>query len=189
MCHIHRPVTQHKKATKSLLFQFLILLHGIHFIIFSLLMNSDDPYSPPLVNLELNCGERETAPILVVEHLKHTRPWVKFCSIIGFTTSFSLVLIGSLMGFVVSESLNYPINYLLGLFYFILAVLFMIPSIKLSHYEKSITKLAITHDLEDLELAIAHQRAFWKHVAIMIFIITAIYLVTITFSTIALVKY
>lgn len=150
---------------------------------------SDDPYVPPFVDPVLNNTEKEAAPFVIVEHLRYTRPWVKFCSIIGFTTSLSLICIGALMLFIGSETITAPNNYLLGSFYLILSILFMIPSIKLSHYEKAITKLIITKDLEDLELAIAHQRTFWKNIAIMIFIIMAIYLVTISFSTIILIKY
>ena len=67
-----------------------------------------------------------------------------------------------------------------------LAILFFIPSLWLSRYEKSITRLTVSHRIEDLELAIAHQRAFWKQMAMMILVMLVIYLITIAISAVVL---
>lgn len=75
---------------------------------------------------------------------------------------------------------------LLNSFYLIMAALFIIPSFRLSRYEKSITRLIISNQIEDLEQAIAHQRSFWRQMGIMILMILIIYLFTLTFSAIAI---
>ena len=154
---------------------------------------SHDPYTTSAIDPALDTTTDELAPSVAVEHLKHTRPWVKFCSIIGIFTSISLLIIGSLMTLKSSSTSTEVIptqlsDYLLAVFYFILATLILIPSIRLSRYEKSITRLIITQNLADLELAIAHQRAFWKQLAIMITLIMLIYMITLSFSTMVLLK-
>ena len=149
-------------------------------------MNDEDPYVTPQENPELQDTEIAVAPFVVVEHLRHTRKWVKFCSIMGFTTSVTLVSVCATLLFYMPNKLPYPYTYLLGAFYFILSILFFMPSVKLSQYEKAITKLTITRNMEDLEFAIAHQRLFWKQIAIMIFLIMAIYVSTITISTLVI---
>lgn len=75
---------------------------------------------------------------------------------------------------------------MLGVFYLILAGLFIIPSLRLSKYERSITRLVISNRIEDLEQAIAHQRTFWKQMGIMILIMLVLYLITIALSAIIL---
>jgi len=151
---------------------------------------TSDPYEPPAADPALGIsrdGSMSTnAPPVVVEHLIRTRPWVKFCSLAGFIASGFLILIGLLTLRRMIEQLPPHYLLLLGGFYLILAILFIIPSLWLSRYEKSITRLQISRHIADLEQAIAYQRIFWRHMAIMILIMLFIYLLTIAFSAIAL---
>ena len=150
---------------------------------------SSDPYDPPTVDPERSYTDTPPAtpaPPVVVEHLRCTRPWVKFCSLAGYITSDFLILIAVLTLQGMLGRFSAPYVLLLGGFYLVLAVLFIIPSLWLSRYEKSITRLTVSHNIEDLEQAIAHQRAFWKQMAMMILVILLIYLITIAFSAIAL---
>lgn len=156
-----------------------------------------DPYQTPTANqaprddsaagiIEKEAAAQTAVAPLVAEHLRGTRPWVKFCSIAGYVTSGFLVLIAlfTLRGLIGSPQLLKPI--LFSGFYVILALLFIIPSRSLSRYEKSITHLNISHQIEDLEQALADQRTFWKHTAIMIILLLIIYLLSIAFSAIVL---
>lgn len=149
----------------------------------------NNPYTSPSVNPELDDQELKTAPPILVEHLRHTRPWVKFCSLVGLVNASALACIGLFILVVTFKNVAIQNNYLLVAFYIILSILFLIPSIGLSRYEKAITRLVITQELTDLEVALFHQRAFWKNIAIMILIIMIIYLVTIVFSTTVLIKH
>jgi len=151
---------------------------------------STDPYEPPAVNpdslLDSLQDQQTQVPLLVVEHLRCTRPWVKFCSLAGYITSVFLIIIAvftlrSMIG-------KWPMSQtmLLGGFYLILALLFIIPSLYLSRYEKSITHLTVSMRIEDLEQALADQRSFWKQMAMMILLLLVLYLLTIAYSAIVL---
>ena len=151
-------------------------------------MLSDTPYEPPQADPETPFEDSTPVSDVLVEHLRKTRPWVKFCSIVGIVMSFFLLIIALLTLLYTPQIIAETQVYLLSGFYFTLAALFVIPSIKLSHYEKAITRLLITKSGEDIEIAIAHQMIFWKQVALMIFLIFIIYLITVTFSTITLIQ-
>ena len=147
---------------------------------------SSDPYQPPTVDPDPDYTDDTLVPPIVMEHLRGTRPWVRFCSLAGYVTAgffiiVALLTLRAMMG-------KFPFSYiiLLGTFYLTLALLFSIPSLWLSRYEKSITRLTVSHHIEDLEQALAHQRSFWKQMAIMILIMLIIYLITIVFSAITL---
>ena len=150
---------------------------------------SSDPYDPPTVDPEryhTSHTDKSPAPPVVVEHLRCTRPWVKFCSLAGYISSGFLILIAILTLRGMVAKFSFPYVLLLGGFYLVLAILFFIPSLWLSRYEKSITRLTVSHRIEDLELAIAHQRAFWKQMAMMILVMLVIYLITIAISAVVL---
>ena len=148
-----------------------------------------NPYESPSADAGLpmkNSKEKDNAPPVVVEHLRGTRPWVKFCSLSGYITALFIIVIDVIT---IRQMLGYFQNYqivLLGIFYLILASLFVIPSARLSKYEKSITRLTVSNRIEDLEQAIAHQRAFWKQMGIMILITMTLYLFSIGFSAVIL---
>ena len=147
---------------------------------------SSDPYQTPLAHPDKETAELTTVPPLVIEHLRGTRPWVRFCSLTGYIASGFLILIALYTVRMIYDILPLHYSLLLGFFYLIMAILFIFPSIYLSRYEKSITHLTVSHRLEDLEQALADQRAFWKQMAIMILLILTLYLMTIAFSAIAI---
>ena len=145
----------------------------------------ENPYTPPESEYEPSLTddlEEKTAPPIAIEHLRGTRPWVRFCSIAGYVTSLFILIISIILTVKVTVFLPTHNTILLGSFYIVLGLLFLIPSIRLSQYERSITRLIVTSRTEDLEQALAHQRAFWKQMAIMILILTVLYLITVTLS-------
>ena len=153
---------------------------------------TEDPYSspetPPIVDSweEKSPTKPGMSPPLVTEHLRGTRPWVKFCSLAGYITAGFTLVIAAITMQVAMHKLSALQLGLLASFYIILAILFIIPSLRLSRYERSITRLMVSERLEDLEQAIAHQRIFWRQMGIMILIIMCLYLLTIIVSAILL---
>ncbi|MFK7909023.1 MAG: hypothetical protein AB8F34_00315 [Akkermansiaceae bacterium] len=149
----------------------------------------ENPYQSPITDVGVPLHDQEgksDAPPVVVEHLRGTRPWVKFCSLSGYITALFVIIIDVIT---IRKMLGHFHDHqiiLLGVFYLILAILFIIPSIRLSRYEKSITRLTVSNRIEDLEQAIAHQRAFWKQMGIMILITMVLYLITIGLSAVIL---
>lgn len=150
---------------------------------------SEDFYKTPAAEACLpvhdQTGKNDVPPV-VLEHLRGTRPWVKFCSLSGYIAALFIVVIDII---IVRKMLGqYPIHQtiMMAVFYFVLAGLFVIPSLRLSQYERAITRLTVSQRIEDLEQATAHQRAFWKQMGIMILIILVLYLATVAFSAIVL---
>lgn len=161
---------------------------------------SSNPYLPPSIsssepaeaelaasaNNQPQYSERDAVSEIAIEHLKKSRLWVKFCSLAGYITAGFITLIGLLaLRSMVHQSPTQHC-FLLGAFHVVLAALFIIPSLYLSRYEKSITHLIVSEHNDDLEQALAHQRAFWRQMAIIILIVILIYLATIAFSVIIL---
>ena len=133
-----------------------------------------------------NQANKKEVPPIVMEHLRGTRPWVQFCSLAGYTTALFIIVIDFI---IIRKMLGVYPPYqilLLATFYIILAILFVIPSIWLSRYEKSITRLNISQRIEDLEQTIAYQRTFWKQMSIMILFLLILYLITIGSSALIL---
>lgn len=151
---------------------------------------SDDPYQPPTVTHHQppceSTQESPTVPPLVTEHLRATRPWVRFCSLAGYITSGFLILFALITILKVLDKLPLYQTLMLGGFYLTLSSLFIIPSRYLSRYEKSINHLLVSQRLEDLEQALADQRAFWKQMGLIILVILILYLMTIAFSLVIL---
>ena len=148
-----------------------------------------NPYQPPTSNrgiYALNEDVTHDVSPVILEHMRATRPWVRFCSLAGYITALFIIVVNLIT---VRKMIGYFPLYqiiLLSSFYLIMANLFIIPSFRLSRYEKSITRLIISNRIEDLEQAIAHQRTFWRQMGIMILMILIIYLFTLTFSAIAI---
>jgi predicted neutral ceramidase superfamily lipid hydrolase len=148
-----------------------------------------NPYQPPTSNRAIHVLNEDVthdvSPV-ILEHMRATRPWVRFCSLAGYITALFIIVVDLIT---VRKMIGYFPLYqiiLLNSFYLIMAALFIIPSFRLSRYEKSITRLIISNQIEDLEQAIAHQRSFWRQMGIMILMILIIYLFTLTFSAIAI---
>ncbi|MGB0993280.1 MAG: hypothetical protein ACPG32_12545 [Akkermansiaceae bacterium] len=147
---------------------------------------NDDLYQTPSSDPSVECRTKREVSSVVIEHLRCTRPWVKFCSLAGFITALFILVVAAIT---VMKMLNHypPMKcYLLGAFYIVLAVLFTLPSLLLSKYERTITRLLISERTEDLEQAISHQRTFWKQMGLIILIILILFLVTISLSAIVL---
>ena len=150
---------------------------------------TDNPYESPAVDVTApaeDVAEKNQVPPVVLAHLRGTRPWVKFCSLSGYITAVFIIIVDFIVVRKIYSHLPQHQTLLFALFYLVLAILFIIPSLRLSKYEKSITRLSVSNHIEDLEQAIAHQRMFWKQMGIMILILFILYLVTIGLSAIVL---
>jgi hypothetical protein len=70
-------------------------------------------------------------------------------------------------------------QFLVGLLYAAMGVLYLFPSIKLWKYGSSIVRLMGSGSNADLIEALEQQRSFWKFVGIMILIMIVLYVVAI----------
>lgn len=114
----------------------------------------------------------------IVQPLRRTRPWMKFVAIVGFVFSGFAVIGGLFMllglSFMPSQSTAYPLPHgmfvLMGLFYFVIAVLYFVPSFMLFRYAASLDRIEHDGTPEKLAQALEHQRRFWKYVGIYIIV-------------------
>jgi len=123
---------------------------------------------------------------LVVQALQGTKPWVRLCSVMGFISTGFILLASLAMlfggAFMTAQKQTFPFagfQFLLGLLYAAMGVLYLFPSIKLWKYGSSIVRLMGTGSNADLVEALDQQRSFWKFVGIMILVMIALYIVAI----------
>lgn len=128
----------------------------------------------------------------VLQALAGTKPWVRFCSIIGligtgfmFLAAVAMILVGffapasSSGGAKGLDALGMGGGLGLGAVYIVLGILYLFPSIKLWKYGSHIASLLQSNSSADLESALEAQRSFWKFVSIMMIIGIVLYIVGI----------
>jgi hypothetical protein len=133
----------------------------------------------------------------VVLQLQKTKPWVRFLSVMAFIGCAFMVLAGVGMiafgAFAGSGALNGAklglggagVSIGMGIFYLLLAGLYVYPALKLWRYADRIGALVDSRQVVDLEQALDQQRAFWKFVGIAVIVMLALYPVVIVGAIVA----
>lgn len=117
----------------------------------------------------------------VIESLRQTRPWVLFFSIIGFLSLASIIFaffaVLADAAFFMSKPIEFEAGESVtrGIGLVLLGVLYFIPSLYLWRFARRIRILTQTHQLADLEAALAVQKSFWKFCGIAASLLIAIY--------------
>ncbi len=136
-------------------------------------------------------GQASSAGVVtpgVLQALAATKPWVQFCSVIGFLCSGFMIVLGLLMmvgaaaGSMSGRGAAMPFagfQIVMGIIYSAFSVIYLIPSIKLLKYGSSIYHLLSGNSVADLENAMEQQRGFWKVAGIMIIVGIVMILVSI----------
>jgi len=128
------------------------------------------------------CGK---VPTTLIAELTHTRPWVRFISIVMAIGCLLMILTGlvlaadgaSLSGHhlfgVGSYSLNLTATCLLS------TILILYPAVKLSNYAATIARLAQSQSPADLVVALTEQRRFWSFCGIVLLVLLCLVLLFI----------
>jgi hypothetical protein len=141
-------------------------------------MDDHDVYKPPGGRVDDLGGTRPGGPgdlgwgpvtPTMVEHLQGTRPWVLFLSILGFVFSGFMVIaaLGMAAMGMASGDVGVAGGLALGLFYLILAFVYVLISLYLFRYATSIGGLTASRASVDMEDALRHQKTFWRVLGIM----------------------
>ena len=108
----------------------------------------------------------------IMNSLRATKPWTRLLSILGFIGTGLTILMG--LGVMVGgRFIPIPpeapplILIYVGIFYILVSVLYLIPSIWLSRYSSAIDSFLKRGDSVQLGNAIAYQKSFWKFVGIL----------------------
>lgn len=98
--------------------------------------------------------------------MHETKPWTTFLAVLGFVGIGFMVLAGvgvALMSLVTGQFSSVFV----GLVYFVYAIIYAYPVLKLWNYSKAIGTLLSTRKDADLEIALDQQRAVWRFMGIV----------------------
>lgn len=117
-----------------------------------------------------------------VQGLAATKPWVRFCAILGFIFGglmavFGLIAIASMAfvgvsGKMGAQELGVMVG--MGAVYLFLSAVYLVPAFRLWKYGSAILNLMMSGSVTDLDKALEHHRSFWKFVGVLMIIGTVI---------------
>jgi hypothetical protein len=102
--------------------------------------------------------------------LQATRPWTRLLSVLGFIGTGLMILAGLGViagGSFIPVSEKAPPLVLMGIFYILASVFYLVPSIWLSKFSTAISAFLKSGDAIELGKAIAYQKSFWKFIGIL----------------------
>ena len=113
----------------------------------------------------------------VLEELRMTRPWVRLMGVLGLLGA-TLMFLGSIVTIVGGLAGGGQGVALLGVgfAYLLVGCLYAYPFWKLVKYGSAISQAEQTASVADIEVALSHQRSFWRFVGILTVIVIAFYL-------------
>lgn len=130
----------------------------------------------------------------VIDQLARTRGWTLFFAIMLWLgaallllSGIAMAILGSMGSSLGAAGANSPLGGLegpllgigIGIFYFILALIYIYPALKLTKFSKKVSDLMKVPSEEGLVSALDEQRGFWKYVGIMMILFIAFYILII----------
>ena len=117
----------------------------------------------------------------IVETLRRTKGWVRFLAILGFIGAGFMLL--AALGLGIAWTVAPPpgaesmLPLLIGYSVFLgaMAFLYVVPCLRLLRYASGIARLEVQRDAGSLELALDHQRTFWRFVGIAAIVLIGLY--------------
>ncbi len=142
-------------------------------------MNQYNPYQAPLTS-DSSGALPDSALEAIMAALRATRPWVMFLSVLGFLGSGLLFILGLFVlvagdNFARQSSLS-GMGSALGLIYFVLGGIYIVPSLLLWRYAASISDFTASGGQIDLlAAAIERQKSFWRFSGISMAVVVGLY--------------
>lgn len=153
-----------------------------------------NPYKAPesdLTKPAATVPEGEKYTPVMVEHLKNTRPWVLFVSILNMIMMAFMIMggMGMMMsGVMIGSTLDGTSAFgggssiiLIGLVYIAVAGIYLPYAIFLFRYARSIRNLLKTGKTESIEKALGYQKSYWKYSGILAIVLMALALIFVVF--------
>lgn len=106
----------------------------------------------------------------MMDHLRSTKMWTKFLSIMGFIGAGFIVLMGiliTLAGNLFPQSQNAKIPAFVGIIYILFSIFYIIPSIYLFKYSSALNRFVNNKIDSEMESAFSYQKSFWKFLGIV----------------------
>ncbi|MGD0021890.1 MAG: DUF5362 family protein [Smithellaceae bacterium] len=104
----------------------------------------------------------------MINSMPSIKSWTKFLSIMGFIGTGFMVLLGIFVifaGNLIPKAANIPA--VMGIFYIVAAIFYLIPSVYLFKYSSAIGRFLGTKSEFEMESALSYQKSFWKFLGIL----------------------
>ncbi len=132
-----------------------------------------NPYQAPKAeagSIEAHSLAGVSVTTTMIDHLRKTRPWVRFLATLGFVFLGLIGLFGIGTTLVSFSTAGLFENYLMivpGLLYLGMLVLYFFPILYLHRFAGSLKQLLAEGGTRALEDAMRHQKSFWKFAGIV----------------------
>lgn len=132
-----------------------------------------NPYQAPKAevgSIEAHSLAGVSVTTTMIDHLRKTRPWVRFLATLSFVFLGLIGLFGIGTTLVSLSTAGLFENYLMivpGLLYLGMLVLYFFPILYLHRFAGSLKQLLAEGGIRALEDAMRHQKSFWKFAGIM----------------------
>ena len=113
---------------------------------------------------------------VMIEHLRSTKPWVRFMSVISFIMAGLMIFFGLVMILIPTRGMGgFGLGPLLGLIYILFAGIYVAPAFFLHKYASSIGHLMQGGGDVAMEEALGSQKSFWRFVGILTLVLICLY--------------
>ena len=119
---------------------------------------------------------------LMIEHLRATKPWVRFMSIILFISVALIFLVAVVILLVPMGMGGGGVSALIAIVYLAMGALYIVPAYFLHQYASSIRSLEQGGGDVAMEEALGNQKSFWRFVGITTLVMICIYAIVIAFA-------
>lgn len=132
-----------------------------------------NPYQAPQAEvgaIEAHSLAGVSVTTTMMDHLRKTRPWVRFLATLGFVFLGLIALFGigtTLAAFPTSGLFENYIMIVPGLIYVGMLVFYFFPILYLHRFAGSLKQLLAEGGTQALEDAMRHQKSFWKFAGIL----------------------
>lgn len=122
---------------------------------------------------------------LMIDHLRATKPWVRFMSVMSFIAA-GLMVVAGLMMILLSTArpamAGFGIGPLVGVLYILFAGIYIAPAYFLHQFASSIGNLMEGGGDVAMESALGSQKSFWRFVGIMTLVMICLYALVFVFA-------
>lgn len=120
---------------------------------------------------------------IMIEHLRGTKPWVRFVSVVMFILAGLIFLGGLAMMLIPSSGMGgYGLGPLIGILYILMGGLYLAPAFFLHQFASSIGDFLNGGGDSAMENALGSQKSFWRFVGILTLIVIGLYALIFVFA-------
>jgi hypothetical protein len=106
----------------------------------------------------------------MTDSMRSTKLWTKFLSIMGFIGTGFTMLVGIFIMFagnLFPKAGDTGMTVVMGIFYMLFSVLYLIPSLYLFKYSSALNRFLGSKMESEMEAAFSYQKSFWKFMGIL----------------------